>query len=383
MNDLRETLPDTPASAQRPAEILIVDDTPGSLQLLNDLLTGAGYVVRVASEARMALRSARARPPELILLDVRMPGMDGYELCQHLKAEAATRDVPVIFLSALRETGDKVRGFALGAVDYIGKPFQPEEVLARVRTHVQLYRLQTRLEEQVEQRTEQLRVSARQLREKRQRLQELTAFLQSVREDERTSIARELHDELGQALTALRIDVGWLRKHCAPLGSAVVERADAAHALVDNTVHALRRISEGLRPGMLDVLGLCAALEHLAGQFGERSGIACHFSADRDEYALPDKGAITAFRVVQEALTNVARHAAARRVDIDLSAAGERLRISVRDDGCGFDAESPRQGFGLLGMRERVLMLGGEITIDGSAGTTVVVSLPMTTGETA
>lgn len=383
MNDLPENPYGINDLGLHPAEILIVDDTPASLQLLNDLLVGASYVVRVASEARMALRSAKARPPELILLDVRMPGMDGYELCQRLKADPATASVPVIFLSALRETGDKVRGFALGAVDYIGKPFQPEEVLARVRTHVQLYRLQTRLEEQVEQRTAQLRASARLLRDKRQRLQELTAFLQSVREDERTSIARELHDELGQALTALRIDVGWLRKHCAPLGQGFVERADGAYALVDHTVHALRRISEGLRPGMLDVLGLCAALEHLSGQFAERSGIRCHFNADRDEYALPESGAITAFRVVQETLTNVTRHAEAQRVDIDLSTVGEHLCISVHDDGCGFDTESPRQGFGLLGMRERVLMLGGEINIDGSAGTTVVVRLPMSTGENA
>lgn len=384
MSEITEKLPDKPASdSVRPAEILIVDDTPGSLQLLNDLLTGAGYVVRVASEARMALHSAKARPPELILLDVRMPGMDGYELCQRLKGDAATRDIPVIFLSALRETGDKVRGFTLGAVDYIGKPFQPEEVLARVKTHVELYRLQTRLEEQVELRSGQLRVSARQLRDSRQRLQELTAFLQSVREDERTSIARELHDELGQALTALRIDIGWLRKHCGVLGSTVVERADSAYALVEHTVDSLRRISEGLRPGMLDVLGLCAALEHLAGQFAERSGIACKFAADRDEYALPENGAITAFRVVQEALTNVARHAGASRVRIGLGCAGGRLRISVRDDGSGFDTELPRQGFGLLGMRERVLMLGGEITIDGNNGTQVVVSLPMNTGETA
>ena len=99
-------------TTRRADEILVVDDTPASLQLLADLLTEAGYVVRVAPEGYMALHSALARPPALILLDVRMPGMDGYELCQRLKEAAQTRDVPVIFLSALRETTDKVRGFA-------------------------------------------------------------------------------------------------------------------------------------------------------------------------------------------------------------------------------------------------------------------------------
>ncbi|WP_374278625.1 response regulator [Azonexus sp.] len=364
-------------------EVLVVDDTPASLELLDGLLSRAGYVVRAAQDARMALRSARARAPDLILLDVRMPGMDGYELCRRLKADAATRDVPVIFLSALRETGDMVKGFALGAVDYIAKPFQADEVLARVRTHVELYRLQTRLEESVEARTRQLRQSEAELRDSQERLRELTGFLQTVREDERTSIARELHDELGQALTALRIDLGWLRRQCGGLGETVRTRADAAYALVERTIDSLRRISEGLRPGMLDVLGLCAALEHLATQFAERSGIACDFSADRDEYPLGPGASIAVFRLVQEALTNVARHAGAGRVTVRLDAADSGLRLTIADDGRGFDAAAPRKGFGLLGMNERVAALGGHLDIDGSAGTRIVVTLPLEKGENA
>lgn len=362
-------------------EVLVVDDTPASLELLDSLLSRAGYLVRAAQDGRMALRSARARAPDLILLDVRMPGMDGYELCRLLKSDAATRDVPVIFLSALRETSDMVKGFALGAVDYIAKPFQADEVLARVRTHVELYRLQTRLEESVEARTRQLRQSENELRDSQARLRELTGFLQTVREGERTSIARELHDELGQALTALRIDLGWLRRQCGGLGETVRERADAAYALVERTIDALRRISEGLRPGMLDVLGLCAALEHLATQFAERSGIACEFSADRDEYPLDPEASIAVFRVVQEALTNVARHACARHVAVRLAVADGGLQLSIADDGRGFDARVPRKGFGLLGMNERVAALGGRLDIDGGAGTRIVVTLPLDHGE--
>lgn len=368
-------------TTRRADEILVVDDTPSSLQLLADLLTEAGYIVRVAPEGSMALHSALARPPALILLDVRMPGMDGYELCQRLKEAAQTRDVPVIFLSALRETTDKVRGFALGAVDYIGKPYQAEEVLARVRTHIDLYHLKTRLAEEVEQRTEELRLSSAELQEKRAQLQALMAFLHKVREDERTGIARELHDELGQSLTALRIELGWLRKHCAPLGAAVLERAAAAYGLVEQSVQSLRRISEGLRPGMLDVLGLCAALEHLASQFAERTGVGCCFIADADDYCLPENGAITVFRLVQEALTNVTRHAEATRVNVQLQQEDGCLHVLVCDNGRGFAGGQPRQGFGLLGMRERVLMLGGEITIDGSDGTRIDVRLPLAEGE--
>lgn len=367
-----------------PPEILVVDDTVASLDLLCDLLTEAGYVVRPAQDGRMALRSAQAKPPELILLDVRMPGMDGYELCQRLKAEPATRDIPIIFLSALRDTGDKVRGFSLGAVDYIAKPFQPEEVLARVHTHIELRRLQTKLEDKVAERTEQLRHSEQELRDSRSRLQELAGFLQTVREEERTAIARELHDELGQALTALRIDLGWLKRQCSPLGSSVTARASDAHALVERTIDALRRIAEGLRPGMLDVLGLAAALEHLCSQFAERTGIACQLKLEPEEFDLDEGPAITVFRLIQEALTNVARHAKASQIEIEVHETEDNIHIDIRDNGIGLNPVQSKQGFGLLGMRERVSMLGGRIDIASGAsqGVHIVATLPRHGGHT-
>lgn len=359
-------------------EILVVDDTAASLDLLCDLLTEAGYAVRPAQDGRMALRSAQAKPPELILLDVRMPGMDGYELCQRLKALPATRDIPIIFLSALRETVDKVRGFSLGAVDYIAKPFQSEEVLARVHTHIELRRLQTKLEEKVLERTEHLRQSEQELRESRSRLQELAGFLQTVREEERTAIARELHDELGQALTALRIDLGWMKQQCSKLGATEMQRAGDAYTLVERTIESLRRIAEGLRPGMLDVLGLAAAIEHLASQFAERTGIACQLTLEPEEFEVDGALAITAFRLVQEALTNVARHARASRVTIKVGEFENRIDIDIVDDGIGLPATRTGDGFGLLGMRERVMMLGGHIEIQSAAGQGVHIqaSLP-------
>ena len=123
-------------------EVLIVEDTPASLKLLSDLLGGAGYAVRQAPNGELALWTAQARPPELILLDVRMPGLDGFEVCRRLKEIPSLRQVPVIFLSAQYDTDDKVRGFALGAVDFIAKPFQAEEILARTDAHVRLARAQ-------------------------------------------------------------------------------------------------------------------------------------------------------------------------------------------------------------------------------------------------
>lgn len=145
-------------------KILVVDDTPTALRLLTDILKAEGYEVRSAISGELALHAAASNPPELVLLDIRMPEMDGYEVCRHLKAQIATRDVPVIFVSAASETDEKVKGFELGAVDYVTKPYQREELLARVRTHLELNRLRNHLEDLVEERTGELRESEKKLR---------------------------------------------------------------------------------------------------------------------------------------------------------------------------------------------------------------------------
>lgn len=129
------------------AEILIVDDTPINLSLLTKMLTSSGYSVRAVTNGARALESARTAPPDLILLDIRMPGMNGFEVCQALKQEESSRAIPVIFISALDDVADKLRGFDVGGVDYITKPFQLEEVLARTETHLRMRNLQRQLED--------------------------------------------------------------------------------------------------------------------------------------------------------------------------------------------------------------------------------------------
>ncbi|MCK5196618.1 MAG: response regulator [Desulfobulbaceae bacterium] len=136
-----------PNNGNRPkGSVLIVDDNPANLRLLSGILSENGYKVRPAPSGALALQSVRSTLPDMVLLDIKMPGMDGYEVCRQLKADERTSDVPVLFISALAEVADKVKGFAVGGVDYITKPFQHEEVLARVRTHLELRRLQTQLE---------------------------------------------------------------------------------------------------------------------------------------------------------------------------------------------------------------------------------------------
>ena len=161
-----------PGSQSMPASILIVDDTPANLQLLARILTDQGYKVRLAPNGKLALMGVRAAPPDLILLDINMPEMDGYQVCQELKADPQLRSIPIIFISALDQVDDKVKAFTVGGVDYVTKPFQMEEVLARVQTHLMLHSLQkdlecanATLEQRVEARTAELvRLNAAALR---------------------------------------------------------------------------------------------------------------------------------------------------------------------------------------------------------------------------
>jgi putative two-component system response regulator len=206
--------------------ILAVDDTPASLKLLTELLKAEGYDVRSAMNGELALRAAMNHPPELVLLDIRMPGMDGFEVCRRLKAEPQTHDVPVIFVSALTDTDEKVHGFELGAVDFVTKPYQREELLARVRTHLEVDRLKNHLEELVEARTQELRESEKKLRGSLldfiaaigatvEMRDPYTAGHQRRTADLAVAIARELHlreDQIeGLKLASVVHDIGKIR----------------------------------------------------------------------------------------------------------------------------------------------------------------------------
>jgi signal transduction histidine kinase len=209
------------------------------------------------------------------------------------------------------------------------------------------------------------------LEESEIRLRELAAFLQTVREEERTRIARELHDELGQALTALRFDLGWLRGKCSAvdtLGTVAADRVGTALGVVEQSIVSLRRISEDLRPAMLDSLGLAAALEHHVAQFAERTGIPCRLEMNREEFDLAGDLSTAVFRIVQETLTNVARHADASAVEVSIEDTADGIHLCVADNGKGFDVTNRTSRFGLLGVRERITILGGRLEIDSAPG---------------
>jgi PAS domain S-box-containing protein len=162
-------------------KILIVDDNASNLKLLMELLSEKGYTVYPAINGELAMEFIKSRLPDLILLDIKMPGLDGYEVCRRLKADDSTRQIPIIFLSALEDERDKVKGFQAGGVDYITKPFQSEELLARVGVHLRLRELTEGLEQEVSARTIKLRIANKKLEEEVNRRQELEEALRESR----------------------------------------------------------------------------------------------------------------------------------------------------------------------------------------------------------
>lgn len=221
------------------------------------------------------------------------------------------------------------------------------------------------------------------LTESRRTLRGLSNFLQTIREEERTRIARELHDELGQTLTALKMDMSWMTSRFADDQAGLQAKAENMMALIDSTVDSVRRIAANLRPGLLDDLGLAAAVEWLLEEFQKRTGVRHELHMSHDEFDFEAGLSTTVFRILQEAITNVARHARASHLYVTLEDRGETVALSVRDDGTGFDlhgAGGKRKSFGLLGIRERVTSLGGhfDIASQPGEGTELRVNLPKT-----
>ncbi len=218
------------------------------------------------------------------------------------------------------------------------------------------------------------------LEQSRTELRALAARLQKTREEERTRIAREIHDELGQALTALKLDVAWLESRRSRNSGAFRVGDVSLTERIDQTMQIVRRIASELRPSVLDQLGLEAAIESLVRETTQRTGIAVCLHAD-DFPRLPDEIASHAYRIIQEALTNVSRHSKATRVDVSVRRVGGVIILGVEDNGVGFTPQSLSglSSLGLVGIRERALACGGTLMIRGEPGkgTGIAVTIPV------
>ncbi len=515
-------------------DVLVVDDNAANLGLVSTGLNKHGYKVRVAESGEKALKRIALAPPNLILLDVMMPGTDGFETCRRLKAQPETSGVPVIFMTALTDIKHKLAAFEAGAVDYVTKPLQIEEVVARVGTQLELdgmrkclkarnaelaahrdnlenlvakrtaelEQLNNKLSDEIEERRvaqeelaarEQrfrtladnlpdnvarynlecqvvyanpplrkvarafsgqspigktpielfpgndeairyqstmdrvmktgtpeyleitlpyppgeisihqmsfvaerrgngeirgalvigrditvLKETEQQLKESNSKIKALAQRRETAREEERIHISRELHDDLGQYLTALSLQTSALNIEFADTNPALRTKLELILSLVNRTKKVARNLSRKLRPVELD-MGLEAGVQGLVEQFSAQYGINCELRLDQDTDKLSDTHAAILYRVVQESLTNIARHAEADNVEIVLQCRDGGVILEVSDDGKGFDPTKVKPtSFGLIGMQERLLAVGGEFEIcnEPHHGTCVIAHLP-------
>ncbi|MGB0388079.1 MAG: response regulator [Ardenticatenaceae bacterium] len=318
-------------------KILVIDDKFENLHFLVDILMNEGYDVRPAPNASLAFKAIQVTPPDLILLDIKMPGMDGYEVCERLKADQGTRDIPVIFLSALDAVEDKIKAFEVGGVDYITKPFQAKEVLVRVETHLSLRRLQQQ------------------------------AGRAAVIE-ERHRLARDLHDSVAQTLfsSMFFIEAG---RELAMSGDfcGVVDQFNRTNQLIQQTLREMRLLLYQLRPPVLSE-GLIHALQQRLDLVENRSDVQALLLAE--ELELPKVVEEELYWIAQEALNNILKHAEASEVRLSLRRQATHVILEIKDNGKGFDPEHLPQpgGMGLNNMKTRAEKLGGSLSIESQKG---------------
>jgi signal transduction histidine kinase len=382
------------------ATILLVDDNPANLGVLTHALTEHSYRVLVAQHGERAIQIAKRALPALILLDVQLPGMDGFEICRHLKADLATQTIPVLFMTEHSAAADKLRGFAAGGVDYIAKPVEEAEVLARVSTHLHIGQLthdlqvnNAALERRVEERTAELvqanivlqveiaeRMRAEEaLRASEEQLRAYTQRLVAVQEAERAQIARDLHDEIGQTLTGLKLVLA-IGTRSTP--EFIQARLVEAQALVNDLTTRVRELSLDLRPAMLDDLGLLPTLLWHVKRYTAQTQVQVIMKHSGLEQRVTPDVEIAVYRIVQEGLTNVARHAVVREVRVWLWRTEDQIGVQIEDQGHGFmpeDVLAAHTSSGLAGMVERVRFLGGLLTIESALGqgTRLAAELPL------
>lgn len=349
--------------------ILMLEDDAADAELTKYALKKGGLafsLYRVETREEY-VRALDEHPPALILSDYSLPGFNG-----HAALDIALKkcpETPFIFVTGTMGEEVAIETLKSGATDYVLKTR-----LSRLTPAV------NRALREAEQRAQHRRAEE-QLRQSHEQLRALSTYLQSVREEERTRIAREVHDELGQALTSCKLDLSWIAHQLPREQKPLLEKTRALSAHIDATIQTVRRISTELRPGVLDHLGLAAALEWQAHEFQNRTGIRCDVRSAIHEAQLDSDLSTTFFRIFQETLTNVIRHAGATQVSVHLKEINGRVILEVKDNGRGItpDEVFNTKSMGLLGMRERAALLGGSFEIGRlprGPGTRVSVSIP-------
>lgn len=401
-------------------KILAIDDNLDNLIILKALIreTFPDFKVITTLSGKEGLALASRLLPDVILLDIVMPVMDGFEVCRQLKSDPDLIDIPVVFVTALKaDKESRIRGLEAGAEAFLAKPIDKSELIAQIRAmikiknaniskkmeNIQLAALVSdrtselektnmatlNLLEDLRQENEARRKTEEALMESQEQLQKFAAHLQHVREEERILLAREIHDDLGQNLVAIKIEIGMLMQrvpYCAlpDYQEDIMGQFNKLAGLVNDTIQSTRRIMTDLRPVVLDFLGfLDAGKQHLES-FAERNKIKCLFVNDIDSLNMDIQKSVALFRILQESLNNIAKHAEAKSVTVHVGRNDYGLFLEISDDGKGFDVQKKTRldSYGLLGMNERTYLLNGRFSVKSSPGngTVVRVEIPVDEG---
>lgn len=371
-----------PAFDGGPINILIVDDEPRNLTVLESILDNPNYRLIRAESADQALLALVVEEFALLILDIRMPGMTGFELAQMIKERKKTAQVPIIFLTAYyNEDQHVLEGYVSGAVDYLHKPVNPAILRSKVAIFAELY--SKRRECVMANRALLAEVNER--RRAEEMLRSLTNRVVQFQEDECSRVALELHDNITQSLCAVLFRsealVNTFSDHDGPQMSEAIKMRD----ILGHTIREVERISSNLRPSSLDLLGLIPVIRETCTEFENRTKVIVKLDCMELAVRLPFNIELALYRILQEALKNVELHARAYQVAVTLTKTDEILQLSIKDDGIGFshDVQSfvqpGKKGLGLLSMRERTISVGGAFKLNSApnTGTEVEVRIPL------
>jgi signal transduction histidine kinase len=341
--------------------ILIVDDSMSARETMLALLDGQGYELVTANNGPDALQLADSIQPDVILLDVMMPGMNGFEVCRRIRSAPELAEVPIVLITALDDRDSLLQGIEAGADDFFTKPMDRQELLVRTRTILRLNRY-------------------RKLAEQREKLREMAGRVVAAQEGERLHISRELHDDLGQDLTLHMMDIRNLQADLSLPREDLSARLDVLYGQSSEIFGKIRRLARDLRPPVLDTLGLRLAFESYCNEFTGHTHLPVSLEFGQVLSAFPDVYNITLYRVLQEALNNVAKHAQAGHVWVELVEEDGMITLTVEDDGRGLQVgEGNKNGIGIKVMKERLALVGGNLVVRSAStgGTVLSASLPM------
>ena len=361
-------------SADPAPTLLVVDDVPQNVRLLEAVLTSNGYSVVSASSGAEALEKTREALPDLVLLDIQMPDMNGYEVCRRLRADPETSFLPVVMITS-SDSEVRLNALEAEADDFVMKPFDQQELLLRVRSLVRIKRYHDTIEAQAAELSDWNRTLEARVAEQTDELRRSRARVVSAADAERRRIERDLHDGAQQHLVGVAVHLRLARDLADTEPQKAIEMLETLGDDVQEALEQLRDLAHGIYPPLLQDRGLADALAAAAG----RAPLRARVDADGIGRYSPEIEA-TVYFCCLEALQNAAKHAGdGAGASIRVREEEAALVFEVQDDGAGFDSAHARHGVGLTNMRDRVGAVGGSLRVESrpGAGTTVSGVVPL------